>query len=127
MAPYKFTEAICSGREIEVYGDGKTRRDYTYITDIVHGITKSLDLDASYEVINLGGSSPVELNKFIGIIEKNLGKKAKISHKPMQPGDVMQTYADISKAKKLLGYSPKVNIEEGMRLFCEWFVRERAA
>ena len=125
MVPYKFTEAIYSGREIEVYGDGKTRRDYTYVADIVDGIIKSLDLDAGYEIINLGGSSPVELNKFIGIIEKSLGKKAKINYKPMQPGDVMQTYADISKAKRLLEYSPKVDIEEGMKLFCEKIVRER--
>lgn len=126
MAPYKFTEAISKGREIDVYGDGETRRDYTYVTDIVDGIIKSLGLDDGYEIINLGGSNPIELNKFIGIIEKNLGKKAEISRKPMQPGDVMQTYADISKAKRLLGYSPKVNIEEGMRLFCGWFVENRS-
>lgn len=125
MAPYKFTEAIYNGKEIEVYGNGKTKRDYTYVADIVNGITKSLELDADYEIINLGDSNPVELSKFISIIEKNLGKKAKIIHKPMQPGDVMQTYADISKAKRLLGYSPKTDIEEGMKLFCEWFIRER--
>ncbi|MBS3100828.1 GDP-mannose 4,6-dehydratase [Candidatus Woesearchaeota archaeon] len=125
MAPYKFVDSIANGRHIEMYGDGSTRRDYTFIADVVSGIMKSMDLDAKYEIINLGCGNPVELKDFIGIIEKNLGKKAKIVKEKMQPGDVKQTYADISKAKKLLGYSPKTKIEEGLKLLCEWYLENR--
>ena len=125
MAPYKFVDSIANGRHIEMYGDGSTRRDYTFIADVVSGIMKSMDLDAKYEIINLGCGNPVELKDFIGIIEKNLGKKAKIVKEKMQPGDVKQTYADISKAKKLLGYSPKTKIEEGLRILCEWYMENR--
>ncbi|MBI2101463.1 GDP-mannose 4,6-dehydratase [Candidatus Woesearchaeota archaeon] len=125
MAPYKFVDSIANGRQIEMYGDGSTRRDYTFIADVVSGIMKSMDLDAQYEIINLGCGNPVELREFIGIIEKNLGKKAKIVKEKMQPGDVKQTYADISKAKKLLGYSPKTKVEEGLRILCEWYMENR--
>lgn len=125
MAPYKFVDSIAHGKEIEMYGDGSTKRDYTYVGDAVSGILKSVDLDADYEIINLGCGNPVLLKDFIKTIENNLGKKAKIVRKEMQPGDVNQTYADISKAKKLLGYNPKINIDEGMGLFCEWFLKNR--
>lgn len=125
MAPYKFVDRIARGKEIEMYGDGSTRRDYTYIADVVSGVLKSVDLDANYEIINLGCGNPVKLKDFIVVIENNLGKKAKIVRKEMQPGDVKQTYADISKAKKLLGYAPKTKIEEGMKTFCDWYVKNR--
>ena len=125
MAPYKFVDGIAHNKEIEMYGDGSTKRDYTYVGDVVFGIMKSLDIDADYEIINLGCGNPVKLKDFISTIEKNLGKKAKIIQKEMQPGDVNQTYADISKARKLLGYNPKIKIEEGLRIFCEWYMKNR--
>ncbi len=125
MAPYKFVDSIAHGRGIEMYGDGSTKRDYTYAGDAVFGILKSADLDADYEIINLGCGNPVLLKDFIKTIEKNLGKKANIIQKEMQPGDVKQTYADISKARRLLDYRPKTNIDEGMMIFCEWYLKER--
>ncbi|MDP3766170.1 MAG: GDP-mannose 4,6-dehydratase [Nanoarchaeota archaeon] len=125
MAPYKFVDRIAHGKEIEMYGDGSTRRDYTYIADVVSGILKSVDLNVNYEIINLGCGNPVKLKDFISVIEKNLGKKAKIARKEMQPGDVKQTYADISKARKLLGYAPKTKLGEGMKIFCEWYAKNR--
>lgn len=124
MAPYKFVDKIAHGVPIEMYGDGTTRRDYTFVSDIVSGVVKSIDLKG-FETINLGCGNPVKLKDFISVIEKNLGKKAKIVQKEMQMGDVEQTYADISKAKKLLGYSPKVKVEEGMKIFCDWYMKER--
>ncbi|HJN56450.1 MAG: GDP-mannose 4,6-dehydratase [Candidatus Woesearchaeota archaeon] len=126
MAPYKFTEMIFNGDEIEMFGDGTSKRDYTFVADIVDGIIKSLDLDAGFEIINLGNSNPIELNKLISLIEKTLNKKAKIVSKGEQPGDVIRTYADIKTAEDLLGYSPKVNIEEGIKMLCEWYVKNRA-
>lgn len=125
MAPYKFVDRIARGKEIEMYGDGSTRRDYTYIADVVSGVLKSIELDVNYEIINLGCGNPVKLKDFISVTEKSLGKKAKIVRKEMQPGDVKQTYADISKAKNLLGYNPKTKIEDGMRLFCDWYAKNR--
>lgn len=125
MAPYKFVDRIAHNQEIEMYGDGSTIRDYTYVADVVSGVMKNIDLDADYEIINLGCGNPVKLKDFINGIEKNLGKKAKIVQKEMQPGDVKQTYADISKARKLLGYSPKTRIEKGLKNFCEWYMKER--
>jgi UDP-glucuronate 4-epimerase len=120
MAPYKFTKLIMEGKPIEVYGDGTTKRDYTYVTDIVSGIISALDIKG-YEIINLGNNNPIELKYFISIIEKNTKIKAKQVKKPMQPGDVNITYADIRKAKKLLKYNPKVPIEEGLKRLVEWY------
>ena len=125
MAPYKFVDRIAHGKPIEMYGDGSTRRDYTYVADIVNGVESSLSLKANYEIINLGCGTPIMLTDFIKEIEKNLGRKAKIVRKKMQPGDVKQTYADISKAKKLLGYGPKTEIGKGLRLFCDWYAKNR--
>lgn len=121
MAPYLFVEAIYKGREIKRFGRGDTKRDYTYIDDIVNGVVAALKKDFTYEIINLGNSKPISLNKFIGVIEKLLGKKAKIRDLPLQMGDVVFTFADISKAKKLLGFKPKTSIEEGMRRFIDWY------
>lgn len=125
MAPYKFVDRIAHGRDIELYGDGSTRRDYTYIADVVSGIVKSIELDVDYEIINLGCGNPIKLRNFVGIIEKSLGKKANIVQKEMQQGDVEQTYAVISKAKKLLGYKPKTRIDKGIKIFCEWYMKYR--
>jgi len=125
MAPYKFVDRIAHGREIEIYGDGSTKRDYTYVGDVVHGIAKSIELETSYEILNLGCGTPIELKDFVNLIEKNLGKKAKVLRKKIQPGDVSRTYADISKARRLLGYSPKVSVQKGMGIFCEWYRKNR--
>jgi UDP-glucuronate 4-epimerase len=125
MAPYKFTRLISEGKPIEMYGDGSSKRDYTYITDIVDGILQASKKEFKYEIINLGNSKPVELNYLISLIERELGRKALIERKPMQLGDVPLTFADISKAKKLLGYKPKVSIEEGVRRFVEWYKKTR--
>ncbi len=125
MAPYKFVDRIMHNKEIEMYGDGSTRRDYTFITDIVSGVLRAVESGANYEIINLGCGNPVKLKDFIGVIENALGRNAIIKQKEMQPGDVKQTYADISKARKLLGYSPKIKINEGVKIFCEWYLKER--
>ena len=121
MAPYKFTRLINEGKEIERYGNGSSKRDYTYVSDIVDGVIKALDKELDFEIINLGNSDAIELNYFISLIEKSLGKKVKIKQIGAQPGDVPITYADISKAKSLLDWEPKVKIEEGIEKFVEWF------
>ena len=121
MAPYKFTKLIDEGKELEMYGDGTTMRDYTFIADIVSGFAAALDKDYGFEIFNLGNSQTVELKYFISVIEGLLGKKARIIRKPMQPGDVPITYADVSKAKKMLGYNPKTSAEEGMKKFIDWY------
>ncbi len=121
LAIRKFIELIEQDKPIPVYGDGTTMRDYTYIDDIVSGIMSAIKYDkTSYEIINLGGGSPVTLNEMIETIEKVLGKNAKIDRLPMQPGDVDKTVSDITKAKSLLGYEPKTTFEEGIRKFIEW-------
>ena len=122
MAPYKFTKLINEGGVIQRYGDGTSKRDYTYIDDIVDGIVKVIEKDFEYEIINLGNNKLVELNYFIGLIEKLLNKKAVIENLPMQPGDVDVTYAEISKAQKLLGYNPTTSIEDGMGKFVKWYL-----
>jgi len=121
MAPYLFTKLIDEGKEIERYGDGTTKRDYTFVTDIIDGILAAMDKDLDFEIINLGNSKPIELKYFISVIENALGKKANIKQLPDQPGDVPITYANTSKAERLLGYNPKVSIEEGMKRFVEWY------
>lgn len=122
LAIHKFARLISANKPIPVFGDGKTRRDYTYIEDIIQGVRAAIDYDKSiHEVINLGESQTVELHELISLLEKNLEKKAIIERKPMQPGDVPQTFADISKAKELLNYYPQTKIEKGIAKFVEWF------
>src|SRR3990170_1075550 len=122
MAVANFTRRIYEGKEIVVNGDGTAKRDFTYIGDILQGILASIYKPFPYEIINLGESRVVEVNYLISLIEKNLGKKAKIKYLPPAPGDVPITYADISRAKKLLGYEPKVQIEEGIERYVKWFI-----
>jgi UDP-glucuronate 4-epimerase len=121
MAPYKFISQVIRGDVIEQYGDGKTSRDYTYIEDIVDGVLRAIDRPYQYEIINLGKGSGTMLNEFILMVERHVGKRAKIKLMPAQPGDVPFTNADVSKAKMLLGYVPKVSIEEGVRRTVSWF------
>jgi len=125
MAPYLFTKAILNDQPIKKFGDGSTRRDYTYIADIVQGIMATLDKQLGYEIINLGNSQTVDLNRFIKVIESITGKSAIIDQQPMQPGDVQQTFADTTKAKTLLGFSPRTSIEEGMERFIRWYQEHR--
>jgi len=121
LAIHKFAELINNNVEIPVFGDGSMRRDFTYIDDIVGGILASIKHCSGYEIYNLGESSPVRLDKLIITIETALGKKAIINRLPQQPGDVEQTYADITKAKDKLGYNPQVLIDVGIGKFVEWF------
>lgn len=128
MAVAKFTRLIWEGKEIQVYGDGTARRDFTYVGDIVTGLVNSVYKPSRYEIINLGGSNTVEVNRLIAIIEENLGKKADVRYQDPMPGDVPITYADVSKAKRLLGFNPTVAIDEGVRRYVRWFLeREKRA
>jgi UDP-glucuronate 4-epimerase len=121
MALFIFTRAILSGKPIEVYNYGKMRRDFTYVDDIVKGIVASLDRPIQYAVFNLGNSRAVELLYFIECIEKALGKKAEKKLLPMQPGDVPETYADISESQRELDFQPTTRIEEGIEHFIRWY------
>ena len=122
LAIHKFAKLISEEKPIPVFGDGSTRRDYTYIDDIIAGVRAAIDYDkTNYEVINLGESRTVELRELIALIETELGTRAEIDRQPLQPGDVPQTFADISKAKRLLNYNPQTQIETGLKRFIEWF------
>jgi UDP-glucuronate 4-epimerase len=122
LAIHKFAKLISQHKPIPVFGDGTTRRDYTYIDDIIDGVTAAIDYDKSnYEVINLGESRTVELRELITLLEKELDTHAIIERQPPQPGDVPQTFADVSKARELLNYQPKTQIEDGLHRFVEWF------
>lgn len=125
LAIHKFVKLILENKEIQMFGDGSTYRDYTYIQDIIQGILKSIDYllvnNNVYEILNLGSSHPISLKEMIETIEKVLNKKAKIKHLPMQPGDVDKTYADISKAKELISYQPKISFINGIENFFNWY------
>ncbi len=128
LAIHKFARLMTEGKAIPVFGDGTTRRDYTYVDDIIAGVRAALDYEASdYEVINLGESRTIELRELISLLEKELGAEANIDRQPLQPGDLSQTFADIAKARRLLGYNPQTQIEEGIKKFVEWFRRSQAS
>ncbi len=126
LAIHKFARRIAAGQPIELFGDGSSARDYTYITDIVDGIMVCVAQNFGYEIFNLGGSNPTKLSRLLELLEAALGKKALVEKKPNQPGDVPQTWADVSKSGRYLGYTPKVRIEEGIPLYVDWFERRRA-
>jgi UDP-glucuronate 4-epimerase len=122
LAIHKFARLISEGKPIPVFGDGTTQRDYTYVDDIIAGVRAAIDYDRSdYEVVNLGESRTVELRELISLLEKELDLPAKIDRQPLQPGDVPQTFADITKARRLFGYNPQTQIESGIKRFVEWF------
>ncbi|MGH8093094.1 MAG: GDP-mannose 4,6-dehydratase [Chthoniobacterales bacterium] len=128
LAIHKFTQRIWHGQPIDQFGDGTTRRDYTYIDDIIQGTLASLGYDGPlFDIFNLGESETVQLKDLIAAIEDALGRKAKINQLPEQPGDVPLTCADISKARRLLGYQPTTPLREGLPRFVEWFHRMRTA
>ena len=122
LAIHKFARLISEGKPIPVFGDGTTRRDYTYVDDIIDGVVAAINYEQSgYEVINLGESRTVELRELIALLEKELDAHAVIDRQPPQPGDVPQTFADITRARNLLGYNPQTQIEEGLHRFVDWF------
>lgn len=121
MALFLFTDAILNNRPIDVYNYGKMKRDFTYIDDIVDGTLAALDRAVPYEIFNLGNSNSTELMDFIAALEAELGKKAEKNLMPIQPGDVPETSADIEKSRKLLGFSPRTPVREGIRNFVAWY------
>jgi UDP-glucuronate 4-epimerase len=134
LAIHQFTRKIHAGEAIDQFGDGTTRRDYTYIDDIIQGTIAALNHDGGpsrtgglFDVFNLGESETIQLKDLIAAIEKTLGKKAKINRLPDQAGDMALTCADISKARKVLGYDPKTKFEDGLPKFVDWFLKSRTA
>lgn len=121
MAIHKFTDLLARGEEIPMYGDGSSRRDYTFVDDIIDGVVASLDLALPFEILNLGGAETTALADLIRMIADELGAEHRIQYLPEQPGDVPITYADVRKAGRVLGYSPRVSIREGLRRFVEWY------
>lgn len=127
MAICKFTTKILQSDEIPVFGDGSSRRDYTYIDDIIDGLLKALNKPQGYKIYNLGESETISLNELISLIEAATGKKAKIKRLPAQPGDMPITYAAISKAKAELGYQPRTPISKGVVMFATWYLESKLA
>ncbi len=122
LAIHKFSRLISEGRTIQVFGDGSSRRDYTYVDDIIQGVRAAIDYDKSlHEVFNLGESQTVTLSELIELIQRSLDMRADIDRQPMQPGDVPATFADITKSRELLGYNPTTKIQDGIPKFVEWF------
>jgi UDP-glucuronate 4-epimerase len=126
LAIHQFARRIYAGQPIDQFGDGTTRRDYTYIDDVIQGTLAALNYDESpFDIFNLGESETIQLNDLISAIEKALGKKAKVNRLPEQPGDMPLTCADISKARKLLGYNPITQFNDGLPRFIDWFLRSQ--
>ena len=121
MALFLFADAILKNRPIKVFNKGLMNRDFTYIDDIIEGTIAALERPAPYEIFNLGNSNSVGLLEFIRIVEEELGRKADKKLMPMQPGDVADTAADITKSRKLLGFNPKTSVREGIRNFIAWY------
>lgn len=126
MAIHKFTDLLARDEPIPLYGDGGSRRDYTYIDDIVDGIEAALDLAPDFEIFNLGGAETTALSDLVRWLAEELAVTPRIEYLPDQPGDVPITYADVSKAARMLGYSPKVPIREGLKRFVEWYRKGEA-
>jgi len=125
LAIHKFTKLIDTGKPIPVFGDGSTARDHTFVSDILEGVIACTKKEFGFEIFNLGESQTIRLDTLISLIESALGKKAIIDRQPLQPGDVPITFADISKAQKMLGYQPQVKAEKGIPLFVDWFRKNR--
>ena len=123
LAIHQFTRRIYAGQPIDQFGDGSTRRDYTYIDDVIQGTTAALKYEGPrYDIFNLGESETIQLKELISAIENALGKKAKVNRLPEQPGDMPLTCADISKTRKFLGYNPTMKFSEGLPRFVKWFL-----
>jgi UDP-glucuronate 4-epimerase len=126
LAIHKFAKLINAGKPIPVFGDGSTARDYTYVTDTVDGVIACTQKELGFEIFNLGESQTVTLSYLIELIEKELGKTAIIDRQSPQPGDVPITFADVSKARAKLGYHPHIKIEQGIKMFIDWFRKNQA-
>lgn len=124
MAPYLFTQRIIAGEPIQMFGDGSTTRDYTYVDDIIAGVVTALDAGLPFEIVNLGNSTPVSLRDFVAVIESVTGRQAVIHRRGPSPGDVPHTLADINKAHRLLNYEPSTPVLDGMRRFVDWYRAE---
>ena len=120
MAYFKFADLIRAQKPIDIYNNGKMKRDFTYIDDVVQGVAAALEKELDFEIINLGNDQPEELGKFVKLLEEYLGQEAQKNYLPLQPGDVLSTWADIGKARKLLNYDPRTSIEEGLKKFVDW-------
>lgn len=127
MAIHKFTRLISTGKKAPFFGDGLSARDYTYIDDIIDGVVAALDRNRGYEIYNLGNSSPVTLDHMVSTIARAVGREAVLDRQCDQPGDVPITYADISKAARMLAFAPKVPFEEGVGRFVSWYAGAKAA
>jgi UDP-glucuronate 4-epimerase len=125
MAIHKFTDLLARGKAVPLYGDGSTRRDYTYVDDIVDGLVAALDLAPGFEILNLGGAETTALRDLVAMIAAELGVEPRIEQLPEQPGDVPITYADVAKARRVLGYAPKVPIRQGIGRFVRWYRQEQ--
>ncbi|WP_436299831.1 NAD-dependent epimerase [Variovorax paradoxus] len=123
MSPWLFTSAITEGRSIKIFNQGKMQRDFTYIDDIAEGTVRALDREIlqPYKVYNIGNQQPVELMEFIGVIERELGQEAQKEFLPMQPGDVVATFADVGELKREVGYEPKTNLDVGLANWVKWY------
>jgi UDP-glucuronate 4-epimerase len=125
MMPWQWTMSILRGQPLTLYNGGHMKRDWTYIDDIVAGFVAALDAGLAHEILNLGCSNPVENLEFVRILESLLGKKAIVQEVPSPPSEPLVTYADIGKARKLIGYEPRVNVEEGLSRFVAWLRAEK--
>jgi len=112
---------MAEDRELPFFGDGDSRRDYTYVDDIVSGILAAMEKNFQFEIFNLGESQTISLTELVANLEEALGKKARLMRLPEQTGDMKVTYADISRARKMLGYNPQTSFRDGIRLFADWF------
>ncbi len=126
MSIFKFIKLIDEEKELPLYGDGSQERDFTYVEDVAEGVVKAFEKARGYEIINLGNDNPHKLSYVISLMEKELGKKAKIKKLPFEKADMKKTWANIDKAKRLLGWKPEVSIEEGIRLTVKWYKENKS-
>jgi UDP-glucuronate 4-epimerase len=126
MMAYKVLDSIHHGHEVPLFNDGDLRRDWTYVGDIVAGVVAAADRRLGFEIVNLGRGEPVSVRDFVGEMERLAGKSAKLVPAPMMDADVALTFADVTKARRLLGYDPQVSVKEGVRRSYEWYVAEVA-
>jgi UDP-glucuronate 4-epimerase len=127
MAIHAFTRRLFAGEPIPVFGDGSMERDFTYIDDVVDGVASAVDHvigNETFDIVNLGESEPIRLSRLVDALERATGREAAIDRRQVPPGDVDRTFADVSRARRLLGYEPRVGIDEGLRRFVEWYRRE---
>jgi UDP-glucuronate 4-epimerase len=126
MAIHQFSRLIQQGKKVSLFGDGSSRRDYTYVDDAIDGTMGALFREHGYEIYNIGESQTTSLSELVQLIEEQMGKRAQVEYLPAQPGDVERTYADIRKARERLGYQPRINMREGISRFVRWYLEENS-